>query len=406
MKKHNFLKTGLLLLPVMALLGCNSSGSSTGSVVDSCKDLTTDGFSCEQMLEDIVEHAVVPAVTSFRLNAQTLATQTTAYCDALTAGTGEDSALTAAQTAWQESMNVWQQLEVMQFGPLAIERDEFYSWPLNDSCKVDEEVVFSLADGYDITTGVTAARRGLDGLEYLLFNTNTGISCGPDNTTSALTTWNEKAENEKLADRCSFAKKISTDLVTRSLALEAEYAQYNITSAASLQGIADSISDALFYIDKELKDDKLVSVLPLSGTQSFNPEKLEFSFSSYAKEAVYNNAVGAKAIFTANNHQGLAQYLIAAGQESLATEMLTELDTVISNSSNIAISDSFKNILSAATVDDEQACINSVSDGAVSNLEKLCALDNDVKAFTDDLKGQFVLTLGFSVPSDAEGDND
>ena len=406
MKKHNLLKTGLFLLPVIVLSGCNSSGSSSGSVVDSCKDLTTDGFSCEQMLEDIVEHTVVPAVAGFKLKAQTLATQTTAYCDALTAGTGEDVALTAAQTAWQESMNVWQQLEVMQFGPLATERDEFYSWPLNDSCKVDEEVVFSLADGYDITTGVTPARRGLDGLEYLLFNSDTGISCGPNNTTAALTAWNAKADDAKLADRCSFAEKVAGDLVTRSLTLESDYAQYNITSASSLQGVADSISDALFYIDKELKDDKLVAVLPLSGSQSFNPDKLEFSFASYAKEAVYNNALGAKAIFTANNHQGLAQYLIAAGQESLATEMLTELDTVISNSSNIAINDTFKEILTDATVNDEQTCINSVSDSAVSDLEKLCALDNDVKAFTDDLKGQFVLTLGFSVPKDAEGDND
>jgi predicted lipoprotein len=406
MKKHNLLKTGLLLLPVIVISGCNSSGSNSGSVVDSCKNLTTDGFSCEQMLEDIVEHAVVPAVTSFKLKAQALATQTTAYCDALTAGTGEDSALTAAQTAWQESMNVWQQLEVMQFGPLATERDEFYSWPLNDSCKVDEEVVFSLADGYDITTGVTPARRGLDGLEYLLFNSDTGISCGPNNTTAALTAWNAKADDAKLADRCSFAEKVAGDLVTRSLTLESDYAQYNITSASSLQGVADSISDALFYIDKELKDDKLVAVLPLSGSQSFNPDKLEFSFASYAKEAVYNNALGAKAIFTANNHQGLAQYLIAAGQESLATEMLTELDTVISNSSNIAINDTFKEILTDASVNDEQTCINSLSDSAVSDLEKLCALDNDVKAFTDDLKGQFVLTLGFSVPKDAEGDND
>jgi hypothetical protein len=399
-------KIGLLFLPVIALSGCNGSTSSSDSVVDSCKDLATGGFSCEQMLNDIVDHAVEPAVANFSLKMQELATKTTEYCSALNAASGEPAALTAVQTAWQESMNTWQQLEVMQFGPLLTERDEFYSWPLNDSCKVDEEVVFSLAEGYDITTGVTPARRGLDGLEYLLFNTNTGISCGSNNTTAALTAWNAKTDAEKLADRCSFAEKITADLVTRAQSLETAYGQYDITDAASLQGVADSISDALFYIDKELKDDKLAAILPLSGTQSFDAEKLEFAFASYAKEAVYNNAVGAKAIFTANNHQGLAQYLIAAGQDSLATEMLSELDIIIAHSSNIAINDNFRNILNAATVDDEQACINSVSDGATTNLEKLCALDNDVKAFTDDLKGQFVLTLGFSVPKDAEGDND
>jgi predicted lipoprotein len=393
---------GLLLLPVVALYGCNSSSPSTSTTIDSCKALNSDTFSCEQMLGDIVEHAVKPTIVSFSNQAQGLATKTAEYCTALTTATNESTALTEAQTAWQESMNFWQQLEVMQFGPLATERDEFYSWPLNDSCKVDEEVVFSLADGYDISSGVTPARRGLDSLEYLLFNTDTGISCGPNNSTAALVAWNEKEDANKRADRCAFSEKVTTDLVARAQALELAYSQYDITASASLQVVADSISDALFYIDKEVKDDKLSALLPQTGTQGFNVDKLEFAHVSYAKQAVYNNTIGVKAIFTANNHVGLAQYLIAADQESLATEMVSELDTVIANTDLIV--GSFRDALTSAT--DVSLCINAVSEGAATDLERLCALDNDVKAFTDDLKGQFLLTLGFSVPTDAEGDND
>lgn len=401
---------GLLLLPVVALYGCNSSSPSTGSAIDSCKALNSDTFSCEQMLGDIVEHAVQPTVVSFSTQVQALATKTAAYCTALSAATNESVALIEAQTDWQASMDVWQQLEVMQFGPLATERDEFYSWPLNDSCKVDEEVVFSLADGYDISTGVTPARRGLDGLEYLLFNSDTNISCGANNSTPALTAWNQKDDATKLVDRCSFAEKITDDLVARAQALETSYNQYDITAATNLQVVADSISDALFYIDKEVKDDKLTALLPQTSTQGFSADKLEFAFASYTKQAINNNAIGTKAIFTANGNVGLAQYLIAAGQEDLATEMVAELDAIIANSSGAYIVDSFRDILTTAQQDtgdsDVSDCINADVGSNSSNLIKLCALDNDVKAFTDDLKGQFVLTLGFSVPTNVEGDND
>jgi uncharacterized protein len=401
---------GLLLLPVIALYGCNSSSSNTSSAIDSCKALNSDSFSCEQMLDDIVEYAVKPTVASFSTQAQNLATETAEYCTALTTTTNESAALTEAQTAWQESMSVWQQLEVMQFGPLATERDEFYSWPLNDSCKVDEEVVFSLADGYDISSGVTPARRGLDGLEYLLFNADANISCGANNSTAALTAWNEKDDAAKFIDRCSFAEKVTADLVVRAQALEASYSQYDITSAASLQVVADSISDALFYIDKEVKDDKLTPLIPQTGTQGFSADKLEFAYASYTKQAIKNNALAVKAIFTANGNEGLAQYLIAAGQGDLATEMTNELDTIITNSSDAYISDTFRNVLTAAEQNtgdsDVSDCINADVGSSSNNLIKLCALDNDVKAFTDDLKGQFVLTLGFSVPTNVEGDND
>lgn len=399
-------KLSLAAISAIMLSACGGSSTDTGSSIDSCKALDSDTFSCEQMLSDIVEFSVQPVVAALSVQTQNLATKTTAYCGALTTA-NEASTLAEAKTAWQETMNVWQQLEVMQFGPVKAARDDFYTWPLNDSCKVDEEVVFSLNDGYDISTGVTPARRGLDGLEYLLFNTDMGISCAPANTTPALTTWDVKTDVAKRVDRCAFADKIATDLVARSAALTTSINGFDLsTSAGSLHGAANLVSDALFYIDKKTKDAKLVAQLPQTTDDTFKPNNLEFKFSTYAKESIYNNLVAAKAILTANNHTGLAQYLIAAGQNSLATDMLAKIDTAINSSSTIAINDSFRNIMTAASSADVNTCINAVSGSAVGNLEKLCTLDDDIKSFTDDLKGQFVLTLSFTVPSDAEGDND
>lgn len=395
-------------LSVLTLVGCGSSSSSSiGSTTDSCAALESATFSCKKMLNDIVDHTVEPLIADFTVQVQSLQTKTSEYCASIETA-NQEAELGEAKQTWQAAMDAWQQLEVMQFGPLLTQREEFYSWPLNDSCKVDEEVVFSLAQGYDISTGVTPARRGLDAFEYLIFNNTMAISCAPNNTTPALEAWNDKSDVEKREDRCGYAEMVSDDLVKRAATLTQAYANYEITTdAGSLQKSANLVSDALFYIDKKTKDDKLVEQLPQTQAGAFKPDNLEFIFANASKEAIHNNLKGALAIMDGTDgNGGLGDYLTAVGQSALADEMITELNTAITNSNNTNISASFRDIMEASVPADVATCINAVSETAVTDLEKMCGLDNDIKAFTDDLKGQFVLTLGLSTPTEAEGDND
>ena len=398
-------KLSLIILPVMALYGCNSSSSNSGSI-DSCKALNSATFSCEQMLSDIVEHAVQPTVTSFKTSTQKLAQDTASYCSALETATNEANALAEVQSAWQQSMAIWQQLEVMQFGPLATARDEFYSWPLNDSCKVDDEVVSSLAQGYDITAGVTPARRGLDALEYLFFHEYTSTSCAADNTTAALAEWDQKPVTEKRVDRCSFAEKVATDLQSRAQELETSYDQYAITDALSLQAVVKQISDGLFYIDKQTKDLKANEALPDSTAGVFNTAHLESQYAQASLAHIHNNLIGAKKLLTADGHSGLNAYLSAVGQDDLVDSMVNSLTAAIDASSATHITASMNSIIGAAQSDDVATCINAVAE-STTELEKVCALPAPIiKAFTDDLKGRFVLTLNVTPSADAEGEND
>ncbi|MEH6450967.1 MAG: imelysin family protein [Oleispira sp.] len=394
-------------LSVLALAGCGSSSSSSvGSTTDSCAALESASFSCKKMLNDIVDHTVEPLIADFSAQVQSLKTATSEYCASIDTST-QATELVGAQEAWQATMDVWQQLEVMQFGPLLTERENFYSWPLNDSCKVDEEVVFALVAGYDIGSA-TPARRGLDAFEYLVFNSESVISCGDNNTTPALIAWNAKDPILKLKDRCAYATMVSDDLVIRTASLTQAYIDYDVTVAAgSQQKSANLISDALFYIDKKTKDDKLVAQLPQTEAGAFNPGNLEFNFASASKEAIHNNLKGALAIMDGTNgNGGLGDYLVAVGQSDLAEEMISELNIAIGTSSTTNISTSFRDIMEAAVAADVAVCINAISESATTDLAKMCGLDNDIKAFTDDLKNRFVLTLGFSTPTDAEGDND
>jgi predicted lipoprotein len=360
------------------------------------------------MLGGIVEYTVEPLVSDFSMEAQTLKTSTAEYCASIDES-DEAIKLTAARDDWKKAMTTWQQLEIMQFGPLLTERDEFYSWPLNDSCKVDEEVVFSLVAGYDINDGVTPARRGLDAMEYLIFNENMGISCAQSNTTTALSNWGNKSDVEKRQDRCSYAEKVSSDLTSRAERLVQSYAGYELANdATSMQEATNLVSDALFYIDKKTKDAKLTELLPKSGSDTFKVNNLEFLYADINKDAVDNNLVGALALMDGTNGEaGIKDYLIAAGQADLATDMIARLNEVTSHSEEI--SQSYRDILTAAGADDVSNCINADAGtvaATATDLETLCSLDNKVKAFTDDLKSRFVLTLGFSTPKDAEGDND
>ena len=398
-----------LAMPILGaslLIGCGGSGgssSSSGSTADSCTKLNTSSFDCKTMLNDVIQQAVKPLVDDLAMKVQGLSVATEAYCAELP-NSAANNQRQAAQDAWAETMTVWQQLEVMQFGPVGDVRDEFYNWPLNDACKVDDEVVKAIAADYDITTGVTPARRGFTGLEYLLFNDNLAISCSANSTSPALTAWNTKADAEKLVDRCDYAKDISADLVVRAQGLKTSLASYDVADLSNgLQASANLMSDALFYIDKKTKDDKLGDVLPKTASDSFKAESLEFRFSEFNREAIHNNLKGAQAILNGgtNNTQGLSLYLKAAGEEQLALDMAATLTTSINASNSATITESVRSIINGA---DSATCFNAADES--SNLNKLCTLDDKIKDFTDHLKGQFVLTLGFTTPQEAEGDND
>lgn len=406
----NKLAFGLMTgLTAVVLTGCGGSSSSggSGSSVDSCSALNSESFDCRAMLEGIVTNTVKPLVAELVTQSQALKTETGEYCSSL-AGANEATTpgeLGEAQQAWQDVMNTWQQLEVMQFGPIQQQREQFYNWPLNDTCKVDDEVVRALATGYDISS-VTPARRGLSALEHVLFNPDLNQSCPSTNTSTSLADWNTKAAADKRADRCAYAEKVTTDLVNKANTLDQSMASYQLSNnMGSLQAAANLVSDALFYIDKQTKDAKVTDLLPSSTSGSFDSNAIEFEFSKTTKEAINSNLTAALKLMEGIPTQpGLSAYLTAAGQQDVADNMIAGLNSAISLNNGIA--DNYADIIDADSLSNASACINATVQTAQTDLEKLCAMDDAIRGFTNELKGQFVLTLGFSVPREAEGDND
>ncbi len=384
----------LLTLPLM---GCGGGGSGTStSIVDSCTSFNNDTFDCATMLQD-TSTVIAQTATAVKTGLIQLDTDIGSYCDAQ-----DNTTLTIAQTQWTTTMAAVQQLEVMQIDDIEAARGDIYNWPLNDTCKVDLQI--SLGETADITQ-VASGRRGLNAIEYILFQETTLQSCA-DIYSEDVAPWLANNTIDHKKERCDYAKLVSADLITRATQLETQVLALDLAAQYdSLQAAANAVSDALFYVDKQTKDAKLKAALPQSGDGVFNEAVLESKFANISKEHIKNNLLGAKAILTANGAMGLEDYITAKGQASLATDMITALDDAITNLD--AITGDFYTQIAAAS--DVAACINTAGNGSYvgdSDIESICALQFNIKTFTDLLKGKFTATLEFTTPAEADGDND
>ena len=394
-------KASLITIASLVLLGCggSSGGPSGGSVSDACTELENDTFNCTQMLTDMVEHAVRPVVSNFATNAQALHDTTDAYCAAQ-----EDDKLTLAKTAWQTTMVDVEQLSVMQFGPLDSDGEtglaSFYAYGATvSSCLVDLQVVAGEVS--------TDNRSGLFALEYLLFGTIGTVSCSKDQSESVVEWAESKTEAEIQTARCDYAKLVADDLVTKSTNLKTAWDSYSLVGAKdTLQVAASLVTDAMFYADKNTKDEKIKALLPQAEADNFNADKVESEFAHQSKEHIIENLIGLRTMFTANGHMGLDDYLNAAGQSAVAADMLTTLGAAITNAESI--DDSIFDALETAS--NKQTCIVLAASGAYdansSDIDTLCALQWNLKLFTDILKGDFILLTEFNTPKGSGGEND
>lgn len=388
------LKAIIVSSMLAALTACGGGGGSSTTVTDTCSELSNDSFDCKTMLQDINTVAVTK-VTELETALTNFSSKVDNYCADTAIG------LTDVKTEFSTTMAVMQQLDAMQFGPMAEARDDFYIWPSNSICRVDEQVATA---PNAVLSSVDPARRGLTAVEYLLFESDVAAQCL---ALDSVDTWvNTTVTNvtERTEARCDFAKRIVDDLELKAATLKANQTAYDFSEAFdTLQGGANHISNALFYIDTQTKDVKIKAPLPQSSNDDFDAGKLESQFANVSKENIENNLLAAKEIIQA----GIDDYLAVKGEQSLATNMVAAIDGALANITEIDGTLDAAITAADTTVSD---CINLGSDGSYdsnsTDLEAYCALQWNIKTFTDLLKDDFVVALRFSTPATADGDND
>lgn len=407
----------LLLAGTLQLTGCGEETSSTAGP-GFAPDIGSD-FDEAALVANLTDNIISPVFSRFAAVSGEQISHISQYCQAeqqFAAGELDDNArLQALETArhgWRSSMQVWQQIEVMQIGPLLSDdralRNKIYNWPLPgvSRCGVDLDVVaFENNDingaPYDIKRR-TASRKGLAALEYLLFTPTTDHACSGDIVPQG---WDNRPEPSRRQARCAFAREVASDIhdnANNLLSLwqgEQGYAA-KLKSAgqagsgfASVHDAVNRLSDALFYLDSITKDVKLAKPLGRvanpCGT-SICPESVESPLSAESINNIAQNLTALQALYLGNDaagNQGVGfdDFLRQEQYADVAARMDADIATAL------ALSQAYQVSLAEALENDTAQVTETYS---------------AVKQVTDTLKADFIERLALELPKTSAGDND
>lgn len=352
-------------------------------------------------VQSLGRDVVLPAYRDFAAATATLETAVAAW-----AASGSDTDRDAARDAWRGAMDLWQQAEAMQIGPAgAVDttvagedlRDEIYSWPIVNRCRVDQELVSAEYVDVDGFAAENVNVRGLDTLEYLLFYEADDNGCAALSTINMDGSW-DAIVPELATRRAAYAATAAT-LVRR--AAEGLVGRWDdgfldaLTTAGagsetyrSAQDALNAISDALFYIDKETKDMKVAEPGGISETclAAACPELRESLWANRSVEHMANNLRGFQRIYEGpTGGRGFDDLLVDSGDPALAEAMRSAVVRAIT-------------AIEAVGAD--------VPTALAANPDALIPVYDAIKSLTDLLKTQFITVLDLEVPMRAETDND
>ena len=407
-RRHNLVWWLVPLVCGLLPHACVESSAQRVSAVSSGSTNPTAGsgdFDKNALLASLGQNVVLATYDDFVDRAAELEAATAGYASSLSA-----TDRSAAQQAWRDASALWAQAELMQLGPAGVMgvvaggadyRDAIYSWTLVNRCRTDQELVEGNYSNASAFASEAVNVRGLDALEYLLFQSGTSNACPAPNVINTDGSWSAIVD-EVDQRRADYAATLALllrqdaeelrDAWTPSAGdfvaeLATPGATYNGTQAA-----LNAVSDAMFYLEKQTKDMKLGTPVGLGECDDeICPDALESTYAGFSKEQVRGNIIGFQRLFhgqddPAGDALGFDDYLRASGAADLADQMAADLVTAL------------------AAVDDIEE--DSLADALQSDRDSVEALYFAVKAVTDQLKTQFISVLNLELPQAVEGDND
>lgn len=395
----------------LALLGVVTMATAAG--VGACGDdgaalQSTPATEIERaLLENVGQNIILQLYADFDTQATTLVTATERF-----AQTQDDANRDAARAAWQDTMALWQQAEMLQLGPAGIMgevaggedlRDEIYSWPVVNECRVDQEIVEAAFEDLDAFAQEPVNVRGLDAMEYLLFSEGDDNACAPNSSINRDGLWQALGSEEIARRRAAYAHALAQLIDARASQLhdawdpasgdflkELTGAGAESTTFSSGQEALNALSDALFYLEKETKDMKLAEPVGLADCDAdLCPDALESPRSRRSKEHILANVLAFQRAYLGGepgeDGVGFDDLLRDRGADEVADAMNAEIDEAIA-----AI----------------EAIDGPIEDAINDDKESVIAAHDAVREIVVLLKTQFVSVLDLEIPQRAEGDND
>jgi len=359
---------------------------------------TTSRFSSSQdVLVDVGAEVVVPTLDRFLddLTALRVAIEAQPFDR------------TEARSALAVALETWQELELMQLGPAGSSvattggadlRDEIYSWPTVNPCRVDQATASGEFTDPDFLEGALVNSYGLDAVEYLLFATP------GENVCQSFVAPNQGGEWQKLEVDTIEQRRLDYALVATEGVIEAaeelrgawtEPGGFGESLAAAGQPTSDfaddvealnAVFDAMFYLDTTTKGAKLAVPLGLrpEDCSASCEERLEGRLSGNSTRWIVANLRGFRTLFTGGAGAGFDDLLAEIGEEELALRILDNTDAAIA-------------------IGESTAPLGELLPGTP---DPAITLHDALLAVTTDLKGDLATLLSLRIPSEAAGDND
>jgi predicted lipoprotein len=358
-----------------------------------------------EALQSFVDHFLIPTLTEFA-----------AACDALVDACGADAEdpspekRASAQDAWRIVMDSWQRLEVVALGPAGAMgkviggmdlRDEIYSWPGGNPCRVDQETTEKVYEDAEAFKLEFVNVRGLDAIEQLVFVEGDGNDCAQNSNLNTSGAWAALSSEEIRQQRADYAATLAGIVQGHAGELKAAWEDgFGVALATAGEGSEifstahdglNSLTNALFYLDKVTKDMKLAEPSGVSECEKEAcPGSLESLFAHQSKEHVRANLeafrdVLAGGLVGAEGRFGILDLLQAVGAGDLSLKFESTLDAAI---------------LAVAGLE------GSFLETIESDVEALRDLHGAVKEVTDLLKTDLLSTFDLELPQRAASDND
>lgn len=360
------------------------------------------------LLTDVGPEVVRPALDRVAVAAEAFEAAAVVWHDAEVADGESEAAQLAAQEAWWALMEAWQEVELLQLGPAASSltavagadlRDEVYSWPTVNRCRVDQVTVeanWNEADFFEVSLVNVI---GLDALEVLLYSPAGENACPSQVDINADGTWDALGVDGVAEHRAAYAVALAAHLSGNVDSLVASWdpAGGDFGGQLATAGEADSpyesatealnaVFDAAFYLETVTKDRKLgyaVGEGDCEGSSCIDGIESPIAGGSHVWIAV--NLRAFRTLFTGGAGAGMDDLLRSLGEGELADAVLAALDQAD---------------LAAA------ALTGPLDEVVAADPAPAEALYAAVKTVTDLLKGDIATVLALQIPSEAAGDAD
>jgi uncharacterized protein len=381
--------SGLVLLQNQACVDENGGGE---------PNAVAEAPSISIVLSDVGPQVVVPALERFQGEMELLSETLSAWED------GGSGSREAAQDQWKVAMAVWQELEIFQVGPAGSSldfiagqdiRDEIYSWPTVNPCRVDQRTVEADWGNADFFESNLVNVYGLDALEHLLFSGSDSV-CPSQVLPVSDGSWDALGSEGVSLNRANYASAVvgqillETDLLTGIWSEGAGFSELLAMGEGSpytdeVEAL-NAVFDALFYLEVVTKDLKLAKPLGyVECDEELCLDDLEGLDSQTTIASIRANLVGFHTLFTGGDGVGMDALLEEIGHGDLAVQMLADIEETL------VLSEEFDGAFDVAIQE---------------RPEEVGEFYDSLRNVTTALKRDLATVLNMKVPAEATGDND